>query len=121
MRRNEQYDEAILSIREMMQEEKYSEARDMCLKLLSGDLKYRCVNAEFWKLYANAEKERIVALPDIQKVGTADSVIAVYDQGCKFLKDPHEVLDLSLVRLCSGIEFRTCVPTWKTLLRKKKQ
>ncbi|CBK19820.2 uncharacterized protein [Blastocystis hominis] len=62
---NEQYDEAILSIREMMQEEKYSEARGMCLNLLSGDLKYRCVNAEFWKLYANAEKERIVALPDI--------------------------------------------------------
>ena len=43
----------------MMQEEKYSEAHRMCLNLLSGDLKYRCVNAEFWKLYASAEKEQI--------------------------------------------------------------
>lgn len=59
IRRNEQYDEAIQSIREMMQEEKYSEAHNMCLNLLTGNLKYRCVNAEFWKLYASAEKEQI--------------------------------------------------------------
>lgn len=43
----------------MMQEEKYSEAHNMCLNLLTGNLKYRCVNAEFWKLYASAEKEQI--------------------------------------------------------------
>lgn len=58
MDRNEQYDETIQSIREMMQQEKYAVAHDMCVNLLNGNLKYRCVNAEFWKLYANAEKEQ---------------------------------------------------------------
>lgn len=99
MSRNEQYDKTIQSIREMMQQEKYAEAHDACVNLLNGDLKYRCVSAEFWKLYANAEKESYLELNDVQKVGTTDSVIAVYDQGCKFLKDPHEILDLSLVEL----------------------
>ena len=56
MNRNEKYDGAIESIQNQLQEEHFTEARDLCKSMLDGELKYRCENALFWKLYAEAEK-----------------------------------------------------------------
>ena len=56
MDRNDQYDKEMEKMKEMLKNQKYSEIKQLCESILSGDLKYRCDNADFWIMYVSAEK-----------------------------------------------------------------
>ena len=43
-------------LRELMRNNDYTKVKQQCEMMLSGNLKYRCENAEFWLIMANAEK-----------------------------------------------------------------
>lgn len=56
MDRNDQFDKEMEKMKELLNNQKYSEVKHLCESLLSGDLKYRCDNADFWIMYVSAEK-----------------------------------------------------------------
>ena len=56
MYRNDQYDKEMEKMKELLDNQKYSELKQLCDSILSGKLRYRCDNADFWITYAAAEK-----------------------------------------------------------------
>ena len=56
MDRNDQFDKEMEKMKELLNNQKYSEVKQLCESILSGDLKYRCDNADFWIMYVSAEK-----------------------------------------------------------------
>lgn len=56
MNRNEEFEKKLTLVRSKMDNHEYSSAKELCESMLAGDLRYRCDVAEFWILYASAEK-----------------------------------------------------------------
>ena len=54
--RNEEYESKMNTIYKLRTEQRYEEAKQLFEEMLSGDLKYRCDNAEFWICYATNER-----------------------------------------------------------------
>ena len=47
-------------LREKINKNEYTSVKQQCEMMLSGNLKYRCDVAEFWLIFANAEKVGIL-------------------------------------------------------------
>ena len=54
--RNDQFDKEMEKLKVLLDNKNYSELKQQCESILSGNLRYRCDNADFWVLYVSAEK-----------------------------------------------------------------
>lgn len=56
-------------LRALVKNHEFEKAKELCNTMLNGELKYRCDVAEFWMLYATAEKVLLVFFYNIIESG----------------------------------------------------